>query len=208
MDCLDGLKLIPSESTSLIVADPPYFQGLTHDGKRASFSDLNISKPFFSALFNEFDRILLPGGEVYFFTDWRGYAFYYPMFDEVFKAKNLIVWDKVSGPGNHYSFSHELILFSFKGSQKHKKGRNVWQIKAFSSGAKKLEGEKVHPTQKPLELISKIVSQNTVEGDLVVDPFSGSGTTAHVCKLHDRRFVGFEIVEDYYLQSIKRVAAA
>src|SRR5687767_1254347 len=81
MDCLDGIAGIPSNSTKLIVTDPPYFLGMTHNGQRGSFVDLAICKPFYKQLFREYRRILQPDGEVYFFCDWRGYAFYYPLFD-------------------------------------------------------------------------------------------------------------------------------
>ena len=53
MDCLDGLEGIASKSVKLIIADPPYFMGMTHNGKRGSFVDLAICKPFFKQLFKK-----------------------------------------------------------------------------------------------------------------------------------------------------------
>lgn len=193
MDCLDGLKLIPTGSVKLIVADPPYFMGMTHNGQKGGFVDLAICKPFFSELFKEFKRILNPDGEIYFFTDWRGYAFYYPIFDAYIGARNLIVWDKMSGAGNQWAFSHELIIWTCMRPNLHKNGRNVWQSKAFTSGAQVTNGTKVHPTQKPLELIEKMILSSSAPGDLVVDPFSGSGTTGIAAKKLGRDFIGFEL---------------
>lgn len=206
MDCLDGIKGIPTGSTKLIVSDPPYFLGMTHNGQRGSFVDLAICKPFYKELFQEYKRILRPDGEVYFFTDWRGYAFYYPIFDAILGCRNLIVWDKMAGPGSFYSFQHEFILFHCVDNQQTKKGGNVWRSKGFSAGAKSTNGEKVHPTQKTIEIIEKIVTENSKEGDLVVDTFGGSGTTAVVCRKTGRDYIIFELDEDNFDISQRRAA--
>lgn len=196
MDCLDGIKLIPSNSTKLIIADPPYFLGMTHNGQRGTFVDLAICKPFYRELFKQYQRILNEDGEVYWFTDWRGYAFYYPLFDAFLGARNVICWDKGSGAGNFYAFQHEFILFHCVRNDATKKGGNVWRSKGFAAGAKATNGEKVHPTQKTIEIIEKIVSENSRPGDLVVDTFGGSGTTALVCRKLRRNFILFELDED------------
>ncbi len=207
-NCLDGMQAIASKSVKLIIADPPYFQGLTHNGKKAVFEDLNISTPFFRELFKEFKRILTDDGEVFFFCDFRGYAYYYPIAQEYLNVRNMIVWDKISGAGNLYAFTHELIIYASEKSNVRKKGQNIWRIKAFCSGAKSIEGKKLHPTQKVQEIISKMIIDCSKEGDLVVDPFSGSGTTAVCCKKLNRNFIGFEIVEKYYNIAQKRLKAA
>lgn len=204
MDCLDGLPGIPSGSVKLIVTDPPYFLGMTHNGQRGSFVDLAICKPFYKQLFTEFKRILRPDGEVYFFSDWRGYAFYYPIFDAILGCRNLIVWDKVAGPGSYYCFQHEFILYHCVDNATIKKGGNVWRSKGFSAGAKSTNGEKVHPTQKTVEIIEKIVTENSKVGDLVVDAFGGSGTTAVVCRKTGRDYIVFELDEYNFDISTKR----
>ena len=93
IDCLDGLKDVPDNSVDLVVTDPPYFLSMGHAGCKANafntnsdqvnsnrtFGDLTIAKPFFAQLFREFRRVLKPNGAFYFFTDWRGYAFYFPI---------------------------------------------------------------------------------------------------------------------------------
>ena len=179
MDCLEGIRQIPSKSVKLIVADPPYFLGMTHNGKRGSFVDLDICKPFYRELFGQMKRVLTDDGEVFCFTDWRGYAFYYPLFDAAFSADNLIVWDKHSGPGAKYTFTHEFIMFAGIDKGLVRGGRNVWQIKGFSSGAK---------------------------GDTVLDPFMGSGTTAVVAEKLGRNFIGFELDEGHFATCQKRIS--
>jgi len=205
MDCLDGMELIPSQSIKSIIADPPYFMGMTHNGQRGNFVDLAICKPFFKELFKQFKRVLRPDGEVYFFTDWRGYAFYYPIFDAILGARNLIVWDKMSGPGNFYGFNHELILFHCVENDAKKKGPNIWRSPGFAAGAKKTNGEKVHETQKTLEIIERILRESTSEGHTVLDPFMGSGTTAVACQKLGRNFYGFELDENNIETAVNRV---
>jgi site-specific DNA-methyltransferase (adenine-specific) len=197
MDCLDGIKRVQSSSVKLIIADPPYFLGMTHNGSKGNFVDLAICKTFYQDLFQEFKRVLRVDGVVMFFCDWRGYAFYYPVFDGILGAKNLIVWDKISGPGDKLSYAHELIMCHF-GNKFSKGGSNVWRIPSFTSGAQKKDGSKVHSTQKALEIIEKMVLDFSDEGDLVLDPFLGSGTSAIAARKHGRDFIGFELDENNF----------
>lgn len=203
MDCLDGIQRVQTASVKLIVTDPPYFLGMTHNGQKGSFVDLAICKPFYKQLFKEYQRVLRPDGEAYFFTDWRGYAFYYPLFDGILGCRNLIVWDKVSGPGSQFSFQHEFILFHCPPNAV-KKGGNVWRSPGFGAGAKSTNGDKVHTTQKTIEIIEKIVVENSVKGDLILDTFGGSGTTAVVCRKTGRDYIVFELDEDNYDISTRR----
>lgn len=220
-DCLEGLKNIPDGSVDLVVTDPPYFLSMGHAGSKKNafaansdmvnsnrtFQDLAIAKPFYQQLFREFRRVLKPDGHFYFFTDWRGYAFYFPIMCEELPVRNLIVWDKMSGPGSYYAFAHELIIFGTAAAKlKNRGGTNVWRIKGFTSGAKSTDGEKVHPTQKPLELIEKIIQDSTDEGATVLDTFMGSGTTAVACLRTGRNYLGFELNERYFEIAQDRIA--
>lgn len=206
-DCLEHLKGIANNSIDLIVSDPPYFLGMTHNGQKGDFNDLTICKPFYTNLFTEYNRVLKDTGRVYFFTDWRGYAFYYPLLSEHIPVRNLIVWDKKSGAGNQYNFSHEFMIYATK-KPICQGGSNVWRETAFSSGAKKTNGEKVHPTQKPVELIERIITDATNEGDTVLDTFMGSGTTGVACVNTGRKFIGMELQEKYFNIACNRIDAA
>lgn len=195
-DCLEGIKQIASASIDAIITDPPYFVGMTHNGKKGDYNDLLIMKPFFDALFNEFSRVIKGTGKVYIFCDWRTYAFYYPILLKYINVRNMLVWDKISGPGSSYAFTHELILFAEKDTPC-MKGCNIFRSPGFSGGAKKTNGEMVHPTQKPVEVIEKLILDSTKETDLVLDCFMGSGTTAVAAKKLNRNFIGFEVQEKY-----------
>ena len=220
IDCLEGLREIPDKSVDLIVTDPPYFLSMGHAGSgtnaRASeqlnsnraFNDLAICTPFYKQMFAEYRRVLKEDGSFYFFTDWRGYAYYFPLLNAELPVRNLLVWDKKSGPGSFYSFAHELIVFgTYKGKTKSGVSTNVWRMAAFNTGAKKTNGDKVHPTQKPWELIAKAIEDSTEPGAVVLDTFMGSGTTAVACMRTGRNFIGFELDERYHALAMERIAA-
>lgn len=220
IDCLEGLKDVPDKSVDLIVTDPPYFLSMGHGGSNTNmkksdaltsnrtFGDLAICTPFYKQLFAEYRRVLKDDGSFYFFTDFKGYAYYFPLINEELPVRNMIVWDKKSGPGSFYSFAHELIIFgTYKGKLKSGVGTNIWRMTAFSSGSKKTNGEKVHPTQKPWEVIAKAIEDTTEPGAVVLDTFMGSGTTAVACIKTGRNFIGFELDTKYHAIAMERVAA-
>ena len=223
IECLEGLAAIPDKSVDLIVTDPPYFLSMGHAGSATNaktsirksdalnsnrtFNDLAICTPFYKQLFSEYRRVLKDDGSFYFFTDWRGYAYYFPLINAELPVRNMIVWDKKSGPGSFYSFAHELIIFgTYKSKTKSGAGKNIWTMAAFSSGAKKTNGDKVHPTQKPVELIEKMILDSTEPGAVVLDTFMGSGTTAVACLRTGRNYIGFELDEKYHEIAQGRIA--
>ena len=221
VDCLEGLAAIPDKSVDLIVTDPPYFLSMGHAGSKTNatksdqlnsnrtFNDLAICTPFYKQLFTEYARVLKEDGSFYFFTDFRGYGYYFSMLNAALPVRNLIVWDKISGPGSFYSFAHEFIVFgTYKSKTKGGVGSNVWRMKAFSSGARSTNGEKIHPTQKPWELIAKAIEDSTEPGAVVLDTFMGSGTTAVACIKTGRNYIGFELDEGYHAIAQQRIADA
>ena len=209
-DCVELLAKIPDGSVSSIITDPPYFLGMTHNGQKGCFNDLAICKPFYEKLFTEYKRVLKPDGCLYFFCDWRTYAFYYPIMNAILSVKNMLVWDKHSGPGNYYSYQHELVMFTTKRHGFNVKGTYsvISDIPSFCCGAKKTNGEKVHPTQKPTEIIEKFILHSTNEGDTVLDTFMGSGTTGVACINSNRRFIGMELDDNYFKIAQSRIEKA
>lgn len=223
IECLEGLAAIPDKSVDLIVTDPPYFLSMGHAGSATNaktsirksdalnsnrtFNDLAICTPFYKQLFSEYRRVLKDDGSFYFFTDWRGYAYYFPLINAALPVRNMIVWDKISGPGSFYAFAHELAIFgTFKSKTKKGVGTNVWRIKGFTSGARSTDGEKVHASQKPLELIIKMIEDSSEPGGVVLDTFMGSGTTAVACLKTGRNYIGFELDEEYHAIAQQRIA--
>jgi DNA modification methylase len=118
------------------------------------------------------------------------------------------VWDyEWIKAGSHYRFSHEFIIYGFKGENKrtfNAASRDVWRIKPINFTSK----EKWHQAEKPLELVKTMILNSSNEGDTILDTFAGSGTTGIACYETKRQFIGFEIDDDTYKKAIKRVKAA
>ena len=79
--------------------------------------------------------------------------------------------------------------------------RSVW---AILTPKKEEKAYGKHPTQKPLELLKRVVASSTKAGDIVLDPFSGSSTTGIAANLYDRKFIGIDMEKEYLELSIKR----
>lgn len=207
-DCLELMKEIPDKSIDLVVTDPPYCVGTTSNGKKGTWFDNNLIRPFFQQYFQELYRLCKDGSAIYINTDWRTYPFLYPIIQQYFNIRNLIVWDyEWMKAGSHYRFSHEFIIYATKGDCKRKfsaSERDVWRIKPINFTSK----NKLHNAQKPLELIKKMIENSSQEGDIVLDTFLGSGTTAVACVNTNRHYIGFELDPQYYDIACKRIDEA
>ena len=121
-----------------------------------------------------------------------------------FNYKNLLVWEKNNtGMGDllgDYAPKHELCIFNSNGSKKLNNGRDS-NILKFSR-----TGNNLHPTEKPLDMFKYLISKSTESGDLVIDPFAGSGTTARACKDLGRKCIVIEKEEKYCDVIVKRLA--
>jgi site-specific DNA-methyltransferase (adenine-specific) len=204
-DCLDLIKELPDSSIDCIITDPPYFLGVTHNGQKGTYSDLIIMKPFFESLFFQMERVLKKSGHLYVFCDWRTYPFLYPVAEQYISVKNLLVWYKGMSGGNQYGFSHEFIIFAAKGNVNMKGENTIRHLPGFAAGAKKTNGEKLHPTQKTVEIIEFLMLNSTKEGDVVLDCFLGSGTTAIAAIKNKRNYIGFELQDGYVKLSQDRI---
>ena len=121
-----------------------------------------------------------------------------------FKVKNVIIWDKVVHGLNYqnYAYTYEMIIFATKGTFfPHNKNdgnkfyRDVWHIKRNLDN----ESEKIehHETQKAIEVVKLPLKHASEPGNIILDPFMGSGTTAVACRMLNRHFIGFEIIKEY-----------
>ena len=147
-----------------------------------------------------------------------------------FKINNIITWQKTNAMPNLtrrvLTHSTEFIIWAVKGKGwifnyevlkdlnpevtkdgKKKQLRDVWQI-PLCQGKERLKDENnkaLHPTQKPQELLKRIILGFSNEGDIVLDPFAGSGTTPYVAKKYNRYYIAIEKEEKYYRAMLKRV---
>lgn len=202
------IKNIPDNSVDLIVTDPPYGINFTK-GYKSGSTELIQGDDGFTVMFflddilREYKRILKPNSAVYIFTRFDVMPYWWIKLKNYFDAKNQIVWFKGGGgmgdlKGN-FSYNYESIMFATNGKHqiRGKRDGSVWQI-----GKCKQE---FHETQKPVELIEKIIKHSSDEGMTVFDPFMGSGTTGVACKNLKRNFIGIELNEEYFKTAKKRI---
>lgn len=116
-------------------------------------------------------------------------------------AHEWLVWASKQDRGARHTFNYDLVNSPDPGAQV----SSVWRIPAVPK-REKLHGH--HPTQKPLRLVRRALLACTQQGDLVFDPFAGSGTTAVAAKELDRQFVGAELDEGFAGLAERRIRAA
>lgn len=115
-----------------------------------------------------------------------------------------LIWATKNGNGKKWKFNYDWTKGGVVDSinPRGKQSRNVWNIPLTS---KKEKWAGAHPTQKPEELLRRIILSCTDEGDTVLDPFLGSGTTSYIAKLYGRNSIGVELSKKYVDLSIKRL---
>lgn len=201
MDCLDGLRQIPSEYVDCIITDPPYgisYQSAWRTDRNERFEVIaGDGSPFIWWLYDAY-RILKPNSCLVCFCRWDVQeAFKQAIEWAGFKLKSQVIWDRqVHGLGDlkaQFAPQHDVVWFAVKGKFEFPNGRPTSIVRVARVPADKL----VHPTEKPIELMRFFVEKCSLPGSLVLDPFMGSGATARAAKDAGRQFIGFELNPDF-----------
>ena len=233
-DSLKLLKKFEPKSVDMIFADPPYFlsgDGITCSaGKMVSVKKGTWDEKISVLEKHKFNRkwirlckeVLKDNGTIWISGTMHNiYSIGLALEEEGFKIINNITWRKLNPPPNiscrSFVHSTETILWAKKDlkNAKHKfnydvmknmnggkQMKDVWETPLTKSSEKKY-GK--HPTQKPMELLEKIILASTDEGDLILDPFNGSGTTGIVANKLNRRYIGIEKEQEYLDLTIRRL---
>jgi len=212
-DALALLPEVPDRSVDLIVTDPPFaidFKAhrLNYNRTRSNVIDgyQEITKDeyhdFTVAWISEAARVLAPAGSMYIFSGWNHLRHILEGIDEAgLSTINHLIWKYQFGvyTKKKYVTSHYHILFVVKDPRHytfHKIDHypeDVWVIQR-----EYWKGRKKTPTKLPPEIVRKILMYSSNPGDLVFDPFFGSGTVPLVARQEGRHFLGFEIVPEYF----------
>ena len=233
-DSLKLLKKFEPKSVDMIFADPPYFlsgDGITCSaGKMVSVKKGTWDEKISVLEKHKFNRkwirlckeVLKDNGTIWISGTMHNiYSIGLALEEEGFKIINNITWRKLNPPPNiscrAFVHSTETILWAKKDLKnvKHKfnydvmknmnggkQMKDVWETSLTKLSEKKY-GK--HPTQKPMELLEKIILASTDEGDLILDPFNGSGTTGIVANKLNRKYMGIEKEQEYLDLTIRRL---
>ena len=201
-DCLEFLRSLPEESVDLIVTDPAY-SGMNqhmkfghgrivghygrHDNARW-FREFHDDPDTYRAFLAECRRVLRNDRHIYIMFDSYSLLSLGAVVRESFDVKGLIVWDKVAlGMGHYFRRRHEQIVFASKGRRRvtRRDLPDVWAVRRVHRAA--------YPAQKPVALFELMLEASAEPGDVVCDPFCGSGSSAVAALRRDCTFVGADI---------------
>lgn len=224
-DCFSVLKKIPDNSIDLILTDPPYniaqystgnicFDWRSDINNDLAEWDLNELKP--SDLVGEFKRILSPKGNIFIFCSYNLIGEYHKAFDPEFDTFQFMVWHKTNPVPNFRKSSFlnscELIVSCWnKGhtwnftEQRDMHNFIESRICMGKERVKDENGKNLHPTQKPVAVLEKIIKIASNENDLVLDCFNGVGSTGEAALRLNRRYLGVEIDVKYVEATQRRL---
>lgn len=204
-DCMEMLSEIDDKSIDLILTDPPYgmdFQSNNRKKKHKKIEgDTNLE--WLPMLISELSRVVKDNSHLYIWCSWHKVDVFKIELEKHFKIKNLIVWAKNGGGMGDlkggYGGRHEICFFINNGKDLNGSRDTDVIDKAYRTG------NEYHPTQKPVNLMEYFIEKSSKKGDLVMDCFSGSGSTAIACHNTGRRFVGSELDEEFFKTSVQRI---
>ena len=217
-NAIEIMKTLKDESIDAIITYPPY--NISRDNNFATMGRAGID-------FGEWDKdfdltswikvaepLLKKGGNIVIFNDWKNMTNITQSLEENgFDVKDLIRWKKTNPmPRNRdrrFITDYEVAVWAVKKGAKWTFNRlsETYEIPEIL-GRLTPKSEKIyggHPTQKPIYVMKWLIERLTNEGDVVLDPFMGSGTTGVACKELNREFIGIELDEKYYNIAYNRI---
>lgn len=219
-DAFKLLKDIPDNSIDLILTDPPYNIGEHSTGNLSFKNRENVNNDIAewdkgfdpTLLVNDFIRVLKPTGNLFIFCSYNLIGKYHELLDDKFDSFNFMAWHKTNPTPKFrkagFLNSIELIVACWNKGHNWNFGKQN-EMHNFIEGPICMGSERLkdpkHPTQKPLYPLKHILNIASNEGDVVLDPFMGVGSTGVASLQLNRKFIGFELDEKYYDASLKRL---
>lgn len=213
LDAVQWLSTLPSDSADLLITDPPY-ESLEKHRAIGTTTRLKVSagssNPWFTVfpnarfaeLFSEVYRVLKRNSHFYLMCDQETAFIAKPIAEAAgFKFWKPLIWDKCTiGMGYHYRARYEFVLFFEKGKRK----LNDLGIADVLTAPRVRGG---YPAEKPVALSETLILQSSAAGDIVVDPFMGSGSVGVAALKLSRRFLGNDVSDSALAYARARFAA-
>ena len=205
-DCIAEMEKLADGSVDCVVTDPPY--GIEYVSNRRTVES-EVIKPVANDGLTEalalwenackvLSRKMKDNSHIYIFTSWKVYPQFAEITGKYFRIKNCLIWRKNNhGTGDlegNYSEQYEMIIFATKGNRKLNGGRdsNVLEFDKVASASL------VHSCEKPVDLLEFLIEKSSDEGEMVIDPFAGSGSTLLAAKNKNRQYWGCELDTENY----------
>jgi site-specific DNA-methyltransferase (adenine-specific) len=190
-DCIEIMKQFNDKSFDIVLTDPPYGINFQSNYRKIKHDKIVNDDVFNIEAVNEFFRLAI--NAVYVFCRWDNLI-------TLPKPKSFIVWVKNNWSMGDLKHEHgrQWEGIAFYPQEKHKFIKRIPDV----INAKRTKNN-LHPTEKPVELIEELIKNN--EGDLIIDPFMGSGTTLVAARNLGRKAIGIELSEKYCEIAVKRL---
>ena len=202
-NCIDVLKNAPDKRVDFVLTDPPYLVNYrSRDGRQIA---KDRQSDWLSPAFSEIARVLKSGRYCVCFYGWNKAD----LFLAAWKSAGLhpvahFVWHKGYASAQKFVRStHECAYLLTKASSGKPMRPNVLLNDVLPWS---YSGNTLHPTQKPLTALEPLIEAFSSPGDVVLDPFMGSGSTGEAAIRHGRNFVGIELEEEYHRIATRRLA--
>lgn len=199
-DCLTEINKIQDNSVACLIIDPPYGIDYQSNYKLAKHDKIiQDTEEVFDLLDKSFTYVskkLLDDSHIYVFTSWKVYDKIKPIVEKHFEIKNCLIWNKnnwsMGDLQGNYAEKYEMIIFATKGNRPIISDKRPVNVLDFARTT-----NLNHPTEKPIELLKELIKNSTVEGEIVLDYFAGSGSTLIASKELRRKWIGIELEENY-----------
>ena len=205
-DCIAEMEKLADGSVDCVVTDPPY--GIEYVSNRRTVES-EVIKPVANDGLTDaltlwenackvLSRKMKENSHIYIFTSWKVYPQFAEITGKYFRIKNCLIWRKNNhGTGDlegNYSEQYEMIIFATKGNRKLNGGRdsNVLEFDKVASASL------VHSCEKPVDLLEFLIEKSSDVGEMVIDPFAGSGSTLVAAKNKNRQYWGCELDTENY----------
>lgn len=205
-DCLDIIPTLQDKSIDCLLTDPPY--GIEYKSNRRQDKTDEINVPIrgdddaVSLLFDCLELLspkMKDDSHCYIFCDWGKYPDIKIVVEKHFAIKNLLIWNKDNhGAGDlkgSYAPKYECIIFGVKGKKNLVGEKRLADVLNFP---KVSSNERKHPAEKPVVLLSTLLSQSCGQGEIIIDPFAGVGSSLIAAKSQDIGYIGCEIEKKFY----------
>lgn len=227
-DAIEEMKKLPDGTIRLIVTDPPYNLNKNY-GNNQDKLEFDAYIDFSRQWLTEAKRVLTDDGTIYVFMGMRYISYIFNILEQELNMtfNSWITWFYTQGIGKTKGFSprHDDILMFTKSSKNfvfhldnirvpqkiyrsvnNMRGANPGNVWEFSHMHYCNKNRKKHPTQKPEGLYERMILASSDPGDVVLDPFVGSGTALRVCQQTDRSGIGFDMNPEYVAMTKERLA--
>lgn len=231
-DCIDFMKTMSPESVDLVVTDPPYTIEYSSYRTKSGLITGDNTKKWIKPFFEELSKVVKRGSHLYCFTDFEMSADFLVEIRKYWKVRNLLCIPRtIKGNGGDRIFQQQFehVIFATRGNRTEGRKFNQSQIlkpsetyvkdKRYNAKewlyrlpdhwywtkASEFNHDRLHPNQKNVDCLKDMITLSSNPGEIVFDPFCGSGSTLVAAKQLDRQFIGVELEEKWVKSSNSRL---